>query len=283
MNGAVQVEGAGFGFRPGPTFRLIDLSQVAAAANLPPEKVTALQQFGEYLGSAPVHLLSSLHPIFPLRGFEEWGYPLPDASAGNLDRSTLPDRAVALASVLAYDREMEGRLSRWLEELLGVAIEVRLLPGKRVTVHRKRVRPGNSDTLFVNEGTGANQLPFILVPIGLTPSKDTIFLCEPEAHLHPQAQSHLVRLLLEVAKKESRQFFIETHSEHVLHTLLHAIARGVLEKEQVAIWYFTNVDGVAQVGRLEINSQGQVQGGLPGFFEHSLAELAEYLEALKKS
>ena len=278
--GAFQAEGAILNFLAASHFRLLTFSY---ADNVPPEKRSALHEFGKYLGDAPVHLLNSLHPIFPLRGFEEWGSPLPDAPAGNLERATLPDRAVALASIFAYDREMEKRVSRWLEEILGIGIEVQLLAGKRVTVRSKPVGVKGADLLFLNEGTGANQLPFLLVPIALAPPNETLFLCEPEAHLHPKAQSEVVGLLLTIAGKERRHLLIETHSEHILHGLLHAVARGTLEKDQLAIYYFENVNGTAEVRRLEINSRGQVHGGLPGFFEHSLAELSEYLEALKKS
>ena len=85
-----------------------------------------------------------------------------------------------------------------------------------------------------------------------------------------------------VAKKENIQFFIETHSEHVLHVILNAVAKGEWAKEDVALHYFENVKGTARVKRLGINEHGQVDGGLPGFFDQSLAELTEYLGALGK-
>ena len=69
----------------------------------------------------------------------------------------------------------------------------------------------------------------------------------------------------------------------MLHVLLHAVAKGDLKREQLAIYYFKNVDGKAAVQPLEIDEQGGVKGGLPGFFDQSLAELSEYLDALKKS
>ncbi len=279
-------EGASLAFSSSAKFRLINFTELefeTSRPNLPAEKVTALQDFGAYLGEAPVKLLNSLHPIFPLRGFEEAGYALPDEAPASLDQLTLSQRAMVLASILAYNRDIERRVSGWLEELVGIRIEHELVRGKRVTFRTERAGARDSGTLLLNEGTGANQLPFILLPIGLTPPKETIFLCEPEAHLHPKAQTHLVRLLLEIAKKEARQLFIETHSEHILHALLHAVPKGQLQLDQLAIYYFENVSGVAQVRRLEVNSKGQVEGGLPGFFEHSLTELAEYLEALKKS
>jgi len=89
-------------------------------------------------------------------------------------------------------------------------------------------------------------------------------------------------MLLTVAKKENIQFFIETHSEHVLHTILNAVARGERSPADVALYYFQNKNGIAEVGKREINQFGQVDGGLPDFFEQSLAELTDYLKALSK-
>ena len=276
----LEFEGAKLCFFPEHHFRLIRYGGFTEQPP-PPEKLTDLQALGQDLGNAPMKLLDSIHPVFPLRGFEEWGYPLPDERAANLDRLSLPDRAVALASLLAYDRDLERKLSEWLHGLLGISVEVKLLPPKRVTIRCKPSFTRDSDSLFLNEGTGANQLPFILIPIGLAPEHETILLCEPEAHLHPKAQTELIRLLLKVAVDRKLQYFIETHSEHVLHSLLHAVAKGDLEREQLAIYHFENVNGEAKVTPLELDETGGVVGGLPGFFEQSLAELVEFLDALK--
>jgi len=267
------IEGSRVYFEAKPHFALI--GNVAIAAE------SAVAERQDLLGNAVVHFLNSLHPISPLRGFEEWSYPLSERPARNLDRLALADRAVALTSIMAYDRSMEQRLSDWLEELLQIRIEFRLVPGKRVAVRCFPSNSRGSDTLFANEGTGANQIPFILVPIGLTPPGESILLSEPEAHLHPKAQASLVSLILRIAEKERRQFFVETHSEHVLHSFLLAIAKGQLSRADLSIFYFENQNGAAQVRRLEVDDRGCVDGGLPGFFEHSLAELSELLDSLK--
>jgi predicted ATPase len=145
-------------------------------------------------------------------------------------------------------------------------------------VGRKSKRSG----LFSNEGTGASQLPFILLPIALCPFGETMMISEPEAHLHPCAQSELARLFIRISSSEKKQLLVETHSEHILNTLLHAVAKGDLEKEDLAIYYFEQQDGTASVRRLVIDGYGRVEGGLPGFFDQSLTELTEYLETLKK-
>jgi predicted ATPase len=105
---------------------------------------------------------------------------------------------------------------------------------------------------------------------------------EPEAHLHPRAQSELARLFIRIASTERKQLLIETHSEHILNSLLHAVAKGDLSKEALAIYYFESQGGKAEVRRLVVDQNGRVEGGLPGFFDQSLTELTEYLETLKK-
>ncbi len=279
----ISLEGAVLEFHPLHNFRLIGFTNADIPENLPPRKKVDIGELGRRVEAAPGRLLDSVHPIFPLRGFEEWGYPLPVSSASNLERLTLADRAMAMASMLAYNRALTERLSLWLEDLLQIGIRADLVSGPRVVIRASRAGQGDTTKLFANEGTGAHQLPFILIPIGLAPPGETLLLCEPEAHLHPRAQSHLVGLLLKIWKKERRQLFFETHSEHILHSLLHAVAKGDLNRNEVAIYYFENDQGVAKVRRLDMDEKGRVEGGLPGFFDHSLAELSEYIEALKKA
>jgi len=263
------------------TLALFGSSGVSFTAQISPERGIALQELAQQFSLSARNFLVSIHPVFPIRGFEEVGYPLPPGPAETLDRMALADRTTALLSVLAYNRDIERRLSAWLEELVGVRIEAKLLPGKRVTILSSPVRSRVADFLFSNEGTGASQLPFILVPIGLAPAGETILLTEPEVHLHPRAQVQLTKSFVELVKKEERQFFIETHSEHVLHGLLNAVATGTLRASDLAVYYFENKAGRSVCTRLEVDEKGGVKGGLPGFFDQSLGELAEYLEALK--
>jgi len=278
---ALAAVGARIGVQPSSTFALIASTTFEWDGVVPPEKQLALQELAVRFQTAPQLLLRSVHPVFPLRGFEEAGYPFADAPAETLDRMALQDRTIALLSVLAYNRPVERQISAWLANLAGIRIEIQHLPGNRVTILCTPAHADLPGSLFSNEGTGANQLPFILVPIGLTPPGETVLLSEPEVHLHPRAQAHLTRLFVQLAKKERRQFFIETHSEHVLHALLNSVAKQEIPATDLAIYYFENKDGNAVCERLQIDDSGGVPGGLPGFFDQSLGELTEYLGALK--
>lgn len=227
--------------------------------------------------------LDSLRFIHQLRGFEEWGYPTTEYPAHeSLDRLVLSDRATALTNLLGANARLRTQISERLKKLVHIGIEF-----ETASAHRGKVwataETGRPETLFVNEGSGASQLPFILVPIALAQPGDTVIVSEPEAHLHPKAQSQLTAMLLEISRKADLQFFIETHSEHVLHRLLHAVANGELAHDDLTIYYFPEpAEGKAGPRLLKIDEQGGVEGGLPGFFDQSLDELTEYLEALKQ-
>lgn len=269
-------------FSAADNFRMLQVSNIGwPSTPLPQHETTDIHELAQFIAESPTGLMRSIHPIFPLRGLEASGYPLPDYPPKNLDRLVLADRTLALLARLAYDRDLEEKLATWMEDLIGVRIRIKLIPPKRVTMLCSRTSGRFADSLFSNEGTGTNQLPFILAPIGLTPVGETILLSEPEAHLHPKAQADLLSHILTLFERERRQFFIETHSEHVLHSLLHAVAAGRVNKDHLAIYYFERKNGVAETRRLEVDKKGRVPGGLPGFFEHSIAELAEYLDALK--
>jgi hypothetical protein len=281
----LQASGVRFSLQPVSTFQLTRGGYQydgQERGGLPPETLLEYNETSQWLGAVPSGLMRSVHPVFALRGFEEWGYPITEYPVVSLELLTLHDRAIALPNALASDLQLKKKLSDRLEDLLHISIDYVHVPGKRLKILARSSANEAQQTLFVNEGTGANQIPFIFVPILLTPPNETILLSEPEAHLHPKGQCDLTRMLLTVAKKENIQFFIETHSEHVLHVILNAVARGDWAKDDVALHYFENVDGTAQVKRLGINEHGQVDGGLPGFFDQSLAELTEYLGALGK-
>jgi predicted ATPase len=235
------------------------------------------------IAQMPSSLLTSVHPVYPLRGLEESGAPVTGYPEQTIDRMMLADRTLSLVNVLAYRNDLLDRVSEWLEDLLKIRVRTKLVPHKRVTIicepadrHLRRIG------LFSNEGAGANQLPFILVPIALCPSGETVMLSEPEVHLHPKAQSDLASLLLRIVKERERQLLIETHSEHMLHTILHSVARGYLKKEDLALHYFDASAGDVKVRRLDVDDLGRVEGGLPGFFDQSLGELSDYLETLQK-
>lgn len=239
------------------------------------ERKTRLEKIAQAMIESPRSLVRSVHSIYPVRGMEEAGLPFPAYSASDIELAVLADRSVAIGSKLAYEKDVQRTISDWFKKIVNATIEAQPRPGYKVTLQT------NDGGLLVNQGTGAQQLPFIFAPIALASPGDILLVSEPEGHLHPKAQSELAALFVEIWKKEDKQFFIETHSEHILHAFLYAIAKKELTPDQVRIYYFENDNGVAKVEIVKIDEYGRVAGGLPGFYDQHLKELSDYLHALE--
>ena len=63
------------------------------------------------------------------------------------------------------------------------------------------------------------------------PEGSILILEQPEAHLHPSAQSELGDVLVDVVKNRNVQIILESHSAFMLHRLQRRIAE---EEEQIS-------------------------------------------------
>lgn len=245
--------------------------------NIPYESQANAEELKDSIVYSIKDIIGSIHAIYGLRGFEETSYPLSDTPPPDTDFMLLHDRSRAINSLLPYNRELESQLSAWFKKLLGVEISFELLPGKTVKIKAKNAY---GETSFINEGLGIHQLLFMFLPIAMSPSSHTFLIEEPEAHLHPKAQSEITSTFIKILKSESKQFLIATHSEHILFGFLNALAKKEISLDDIVIYYFKNENGVSEITKLNIDEYGRVAGGLPGFFEQNIRNVIDYLDAI---
>lgn len=116
-----------------------------------------------------------------------------------------------------------------------------------------------------NVGFGYSYILPIIVS-GLIAEENHILIVEnPEAHLHPRAQSRLIEFLARVTAI-GVQVFIETHSDHILNALRIAILDGLITSEQANILYFSTDIGV-RIEKIEIKPDGRIEQWPKGFFD----------------
>lgn len=96
----------------------------------------------------------------------------------------------------------------------------------------------------INVGFGYSYVLPILITLLIAENGSKIFIENPEAHLHPGAQSRLMETIIELAKEKNLQLFIETHSDHVINASRIAVKKGKIEYENV---------GIVHVGRDQDN------------------------------
>ncbi len=248
--------------------------------------------FQRIINNSVRKLVESFHFVYPIRGFEQIEYdvqPSPPTKTKNFDSIYLGKRAETLANAFHYDRPMEYEINEKINESGIVKVKFFALPlsKEKVTLLSKISEDKNIPFLF--EGLGSHQMLFIYLPIFYAKQNDTICIEEPENHLHPKAQYELAKLFVNIVKKEEKQLVITTHSEHIIYGFLNSVANGKLKKNELRIYYFKEpVETIpdvkeARVEKLNINEFGQVEGGLPGFFETKRKELSEFLNPPDKN
>lgn len=216
----------------------------------------------------------------PLRGVVRPHFPLTDS--GKVDLSPYAPDPVSLAteavSSLAYDRELEARVSPLISRVLERHVRARLVPQRNVSLE---IQAPTLRLNAMNEGFGVNQLIFPLLQVAAAPQGSLVAIEEPEIHLHPLAQTLLCEVLAEAAQQERKQLILTTHSEHILIGFLNLVAQTILKPDQLAVYYFEAKNGIAKPSRLPVDDKGRIEGGLKGFFEADLAQLTQFFEALK--
>lgn len=115
-------------------------------------------------------------------------------------------------------------------------------------------------------------LPLIVTGLIAKPG-ETIIIENPEAHLHPRAQSKIAEFFSKVASC-GIQVFIESHSEHILNGLrVSALKPDIdINYDELAVHYFDeSFDSV----KLTMNSKGKIQNWPYGFFDQQEIDFAD--------
>lgn len=134
---------------------------------------------------------------------------------------------------------------------------------------------GGNYYLPTNVGFGYSYiLPLIITGLISQPG-DTVIVENPEAHLHPSAQSRLMDFFSRLACADI-QVFIETHSEHILNGLRLCALRNnnPLKTSDCSIYYFNNEFNPVKLDFLE---NGRISNWQSGFFDQQENDLAELM------
>jgi len=119
-----------------------------------------------------------------------------------------------------------------------------------------------------NTGFGISFAMGILVA-GLVSRRGSLLIVEnPEAHLHPRAQSMVGEFLARVAAGGG-QVIVETHSEHVLNGMRRMLKQTILKPQDMRLHYFArdSTSMVPQVTTIPLSDTGDIAIWPDGFFD----------------
>lgn len=138
-----------------------------------------------------------------------------------------------------HGEEFQKQVRAFLNNVLGGA-SVRMETSSDRSIIQLYLDSVNDSEGFkpINVGFGYSYVLPVILALLLADDGDVLIVENPEAHLHPAAQSRMAALLVEYAKKKNLQLFVETHSDHVVNGLRIAVKNKTIECQDVSILHF---------------------------------------------
>jgi len=218
--------------------------------------------------------LASLSSIPLRRGFTKPFYSIVPLNANITNEDEI-------ATLLATDRDLTGRIAYYLEKIVDRNFTVYTTPGTSNFYLQTVDRSTGFTSDLVNEGLGTNQLVTILAKV-LSSNTKIICIDEPEIHLHPSIIKKLVKVLIDIANDENKQFIISTHSEHFLSSMMSFLVEGLIRNDEINLFYLSKNRKATEFEHQKINKDGQIAGGLSHFMESELSNLEELFKVTNK-
>ncbi|KGO35451.1 MAG: DUF3696 domain-containing protein [Desulfoprunum sp.] len=266
-----------------------------------PDEVVAYYQnadFVQELNLAQERLFSSIHYLGPLRTKVErlytWGGITPE-SVGFSGENTVA------AILAARDRKISlgyRRPAKPLEEIIALKLkemglieefEVNPISEQRQEYEVKVRTKGSRDWVDLPDvGFGISQVLPVLVQCFYAPAGSIILMEQPEIHLHPNAQSALADVMIDVINSRENgvdrdiQLIIETHSEHFLRRLQRRIAEDVVPQDKVSAYFANIAKTPATLEPLQIDTYGNILNWPENFFGDEMSDITEQAKAALK-
>lgn len=173
---------------------------------------------------------------------------------------------------------LEQQVNAWLNDLMP---EVKVTASYDTATLSAQIRVNNFFTknnavIAPNIGFGISYVLPIIVT-GLIAKQGSYMIVEnPEAHLHPSAQSKIGRFLAMVANAGVR-VIVETHSDHVINGMQLAAIKNEINPEHIIINFFNQTENSQQpeLESISINTKGELSSWPKGFFDQTQLDFAE--------
>lgn len=226
--------------------------------------------------------LSTLSHLSAVRGGSTEAFPMPDSGpnafpdvgtdgryASHLyhrtaDDEVAPDRCHPAEPATTLRKQVDA----WLSDLApGAQANVQALPVTSMLALQFRLSATGEWRRPANVGYGLTYcFPILVALLAATPGQ-MLIIDSPEAHLHPQAQSRMGRMLATFAQAGLR-IIVETHSDHVLNGVRLAVRDMQMEAANARVYFFAgaspNGHGVTSP---RIDADGRIDEWPAGFFD----------------
>ncbi|WP_242442790.1 DUF3696 domain-containing protein [Magnetospirillum sp. 15-1] len=172
-------------------------------------------------------------------------------------------------------------IAKWLKEL-GVIHSFVLKPvaeGRKEYEVLIKTHTKAPEVKITDVGFGVSQVLPALVQAFYCPAHSTVWMEQPEIHLHPQVQAELADVFIAAIKAREGgqdrniQLIIESHSEHFLNRLQRRVAEGMLTPDDVAVYFCKRAGSATEMEPLSLNLLGDIENWPENFFGDEMADL----------
>lgn len=173
-------------------------------------------------------------------------------------------------------------IATWLK-VLGVIhdFSVRpVAPGRREHEVLVRTHAKAPEVRITEVGFGVSQMLPALVQAFYCAPDSTVWMEQPEIHLHPQVQAELADVFIaatqahENGKARHVQLIVESHSEHFLNRLQRRVAEGAVAPEDVAVYFCRHAASATELESLRMNAFGEIENWPEHFFGNEMDDIA---------
>lgn len=245
--------------------------------------------------------LNSIHHLGPLRDHPKRIY----SWSGETPESVGARGEFSVAAILAASsrgrmlnrgpKKRQARfdefIAQWLKDL-GIIHSFAVKPvseGRKEYEVLVKTHHASSEVKITDVGFGVSQVLPALVQAFYCPRNSTVWMEQPEIHLHPQVQAELADVFIsatqarEDGKERNVQLIVESHSEHFLNRLQRRVAEGEVKPDDVAIYFCRRSGGVAELEPLRLNVLGEIENWPENFFGDEMADIsARTLAAMQR-
>jgi len=236
--------------------------------------------------------LNSLYYLGPLREYPKriysWSGETPE-SVGQKGEFSVAAILAANAQGRRLNRGPNKRqysfdefIAQWLKDL-GVIESFSVKPvakGRKEYEVLVKTFASGSEVKVTDVGFGVSQVLPALVQAFYCPPHSTIWMEQPEIHLHPQVQAELADVFISAIKarenglERDTQLIVESHSEHFLNRLQRRVAEGALTPEDVAVYFCRKAGSTTELDPLRLNMFGEIENWPENFFGDEMADIA---------
>lgn len=179
--------------------------------------------------------------------------------------------------LLKWKDERHDKFSEFVEGMKSIGLLNEVEPSRLGSGQFKigvKVHEGDELANLGDVGFGISQtMPIIIGDVELGEGS-TLYVSQPEVHLHPRAQAKFGDYLAK-QMNEGKRYVIESHSEYLMNRLRLSIVRGTIKEDDVKVYYMSQKEGRTCIDEIKFKKSGQIEGAPQDFFDTYMIDVMD--------